>query len=106
MPAIKDQMIYLVVTAHKDGSYLPERKLSDLDRATTVKDIADGQYEDLIQVIECNPVEGICQDVTEDIAWEVSARWATEGEPLTGWRRDFIEQIVGLDAARSFPEAA
>lgn len=106
MPAIKDQMIYLLVAADKGGAYLPERKLSDLDRATTVKDIAAGQYEDLIQVIELNPVEGTCRDVTEDIAWEVSAIWSANGEPLSDWQQDFIEQTIGLEAARSFPRAA
>lgn len=103
---IQDHMSYLVVAAHKDGAYLPERKLSDLDRVTTVKDIAAGQYEDLTQVIEFNPAEGICRDVTEDIAWEVSALWSRDGEPLSDWQRDFIEQNIGLAAARSFPEAA
>lgn len=106
MPAIKDQMIYLVVAADKDGDYLPERCVSDLDRATTVKDIADGRYEDLIQVIECNPVEGICRDVTDDIAWEVSAIWSRDGQSLSDWQRDFIEQIIGLEAAGAFPRAA
>lgn len=106
MPAIKDQMIYLVIGTDKDDAYLPERKLSDLDRATVIKDIADGQYEGLIQVIECNPVEGICRDVTEDIAWKVSAIWSANGEPLSDWQQDFIEQTIGLEAARSFPRAA
>ena len=106
MPAIKDQMICLLVAADKGGAYLPERKLSDLDRATVIKDIAGGQYEDLIQVIELNPVEGTCRDVTEDIAWEVSAIWSANGEPLSDWQQDFIEQTIGLEAARSFPRAA
>lgn len=106
MPAIKDQMIYLVIGTDKDGAYLPEQRISDLDRATVIKDIADGQYEDLIQVIECNPVEGICRDVTEDIAWEVSAIWSANGEQLSDWQQDFIEQIIGLDAAGAFPRAA
>jgi len=103
---IKDHMAYIVLVAHRSGEYLPEQNVPDLDRATVVKDIADGQYEGLTQVIEINPAEGTCRTVTEDIAWEVSARWAAEGEPLTGWRHDFIEQVIGLTAARSFPEAA
>ena len=73
---IKDHMAYIVLVAHQSGEYLPEQSVSSLDRATVVKDIADGQYEDLIQVIELNPVEGTCRDVTEDIAWEVSAIWS------------------------------
>ena len=106
MPAIKDQMIYLMIGTDKDGAYLPERKLSDLDRATVIKDIADGQYEGLTQVLEINPAEGICRDVTEDMAWEVSALWSRDGEPLSDWQRDFIEQTIGLEAARSYPRAA
>lgn len=103
---IKDHMAYIVVCDGSDGGYLPERKVSDLDRATVVKDIADGQYEGLTQVIEINPVEGTCRDVTEDIAWEVSALWSRDGEPLSDWQRDFIEQTIGIAAARAFPEAA
>lgn len=103
---IKDHMAYIVVCESGDGGYLPERKVSDLDRATVVKDIADGQYEGLTQVIEINPVEGTCRDVTEDIAWEVSALWSRDGEPLSDWQRDFIEQTIGIAAARAFPEAA
>ncbi len=104
--SIKDHMAYIVVCDSGNGGYLPERKLSDLDRATVVKDIADGQYEGLTQVIELNPVEGICRDVTEDIAWEVSAIWSANGEPLSDWQQDFIEQTIGLEAASSFPRAA
>ena len=103
---IKDHMAYIVLVAHRSGEYLPEQNVSSLDRATVVKDVADGQYEDLIQVIELNPVEGTCRDVTEDIAWEVSALWSRDGEPLSDWQRDFIEQTIGLEAARSFPRAA
>ena len=103
---IKDHMAYIVLVAHRSGEYLPEQNVSSLDRATVVKDIADGQYEDLIQVIELNPVEGTCRDVTEDIAWEVSAIWSANGEPLSDWQQDFIEQTIGLEAARSFPRAA
>lgn len=103
---IKDHMAYIVLVAHRSGEYLPEQNVSALDRATVVKDIADGQYEGLTQVIEINPVEGTCRDVTEDIAFEVSALWSRDGEPLSDWQRDFIEQTIGLAAARAFPEAA
>jgi hypothetical protein len=103
---IQDHMSYLVVVAHKDGAYLPERKLSDLDRATVIKDIADGQYEGLTQVIEFNPAEGICRDVTEDIAREVMTLWARQGEPLRNWQYEFVELHVSMQAAQSFRRAA
>lgn len=103
---IKDHMAYIVVCDSSDDAYLPERKLSDLDRATVIKDIADGQYEGLTQVLEINPTEGTCRDVTEDIVWEVSELWSRDGEHLSDWQQDFIEQIIGLDAASAFPRAA
>lgn len=67
MAIIKDRMIYLVVSAHKDGALLPERSVCDLNRATTIRDIADGQFGEVEQVLELNPVEGTCRDVTDDI---------------------------------------
>ncbi len=106
MPLISDRMIYLVTAASKDGDYLVERHTSDLDRATTIKDIASGEIEDLVQVLECNPVEGICRDVTTDIAREVMEVWANNGEPISNRQKNFIELHVSLSAARAFRRAA
>ena len=105
MSSIKDRMVYVVIVAHESGDFIPEQPVY-VDRKTVVRDIANGQYEELVQVLECNPVEHICNDCSEDIAWEVSARWADDGEPLTDWQRDFIEQFLGLDVANAFPRAA
>jgi len=106
MPLISDRMIYLVTVAYEDGDYVSPRPLSDLDRATTIKDIASGEIEDLVQVLECNPVEGICRDVTTDIAREVMDVWANNGEPISNRQKNFIELHVSLSAARAFRRAA
>ena len=92
MPAIKDQMIYLMIGTDKDGAYLPERKLSDLDRATVIKDIADGQYEGLAQVIAFNPVEHTCDDVTSEIMGEAAFEIIkdTHYDDLNDWQRAFV----------------
>lgn len=78
MAKITDQMVYLVVVAHSGGDYLPEQNVAEMDRKTVVRDIAEAQYEDLIQVLECNPVEGTCRDVTNDIMNAVYELWADE----------------------------
>lgn len=103
---IHDRMIYLVVCRHHTGNFLPERETADLDRATTVRQIAEGQFSNVAQVIELNPVEHTSRDVSEDIAREVMTIWAHRGEPLADQQVDFIEQHVSIGAARSFQRAA
>lgn len=103
MPAIADHMTYLVVCASRSGAaYIVEREVADCDKATTIKMIASGEFEGLAQVLECNPVEGTCRDVTADIARDVMTVWADGGEPLTRFQRDFVESHIGMSAAASF----
>lgn len=106
MPAIKDQMTYIAVCSSKTGNYVRERDVADTDRKTTVADISSGEIEDVVQVLEVNPVEGTCRDVTEDIAREVMTAWANDAEPLLDWQFDFVEQFVSMQAAQSFRRAA
>jgi transcriptional regulator NrdR family protein len=106
MPAIADRMIYFCTVATNSGDVVQERSVSDLDRASTVKDIAAGQIEDLVQVIECNVVEGTSRDVTSDIARDVMNIWANEAEPLADWQYVFVEMFVSKQAADSFRRAA
>jgi hypothetical protein len=106
MAKITDQMVYLVVMDHKSGAYFPEQSVAETDRKTVVRDIASGQYDGLLQVLELNPVEGICRDVTEDICREVMNTFANEGEPLTAWQYEFVDLHVGTAAANSFARAA
>jgi hypothetical protein len=93
MSPISDHMIYLVTVAHPGGAYMPERDVADLDRKTTVQDIATGQFEDVLQVIECNPVEKICHDVTEDIMREAADSILAKNayRDLNDWQRDFVD---------------
>ena len=102
---IQDRMQYLVIVRACDGSeYMAERSLSDMDRATTVLDISEGQFEYLTiqQVIEFNPAEHTSRDVTEDIMKEVIAIWADSGEPIEFDQYEFVELHAGTRVARSF----
>ena len=106
MAKITDQMVYLVVVAHSGGDYLPEQNVAEMDRKTVVRDIANAQYEGVIQVLECNPVEGICRDCTDDIMDAVCELWADEGEPVQDWQYSIIEQTRGTVAANAFQRSA
>jgi hypothetical protein len=62
-----DRDFTIVICDHKDGPFIPE--ISDLDRtraAMVAKDIADCQYTDVLAVIEFNPKEFTCREVTHD----------------------------------------
>lgn len=103
---VQDHMTYIVLCAARNGcTYLPERKLSDLDFKTTVSDIATGQIEDMVQVLEINPVEHTCSDVTEEVALAVVSYWADEREPLTHSQYAFVERYAGVRTALHFGRA-
>ncbi|HDA7126278.1 TPA: hypothetical protein O5T86_001282 [Staphylococcus aureus] len=55
-------------------------------------------------VHECE-APSICNDVTEAVAWAF-AEALDHSEPLSDWQRDYIEQNLGIMAARAFPRAA
>lgn len=93
---------YLVLCGHHIDEYAPERDAKDMDRATTIKDIVDGQFQNLTRVIEV----GTNNDVTLDLAREVMTVWAHQGEPLSFWQYEFVELHIGTRAARSFLRAA
>src|SRR6202000_405123 len=41
-------------------------------RKSVIEDIGSGEYRDVLTVLEMNPVEGRCRDVTDEIMGEVS----------------------------------
>jgi hypothetical protein len=95
--------LYFIIQGHKISPYVAERDVSDMDRATTIRQIAEGQFENLRSVLELDLEKNTARDVTREMAGEVMDRWASEGnEPLSHWRRDFLEMHVGMRAANSF----
>jgi len=102
-----DQQLYLIFEADRAGnSWIAERQISDMDRKTTLEDVASGQFSDLVAVIEFNPIEHGSRDVTEDFAKEVATIWALEEEPLTDTQREFLEFHIGVSFANQFAQAA
>jgi len=78
-----DRMIYLVISDHKTGPLIRETSLADTDRKTVERDIADDQYGEIISVLELNPVEGICREVTDEFQTAIDDR----NEAVTDARR-------------------
>ena len=98
--------LYIVFERHISGDYTADQRTSEMDRATVVKEIAQGQYEDIVRVLEIDPANGTCRDATKDIAIDVCEIWSDRGGELFDWERDFLEEWVSFEAARAFPRAA
>ena len=82
--------------------YSTERDLRSMGRETTIRHIAEGQFDGISRIIEVDLAAGTSRDATDEISREVMTRWAHEGEPLTHSQYDFVERFVGVKAARSF----
>jgi hypothetical protein len=84
-PAPKpDRMAYLVRCQFRDCLAWAEREDGDTDRATTVDHIRTGNLSNVVTVLELNPVEGICHDVTDEILAEAEqARIDRQTEPAS-----------------------
>lgn len=89
---IRDRMAYVVICDHSGGAYLPEQNVSELDRKTVVSLIASGEFDNVKQVLECNPIEGICRDCTDDVMTEAAFAIIkdTAYDDLSDWQRDFV----------------
>jgi hypothetical protein len=63
---VLDRMFYLVISERRDGPIIYEIEPSRMDMSSVAKDIRDKQYGQVMHVIEFNPIEHICKDVTND----------------------------------------
>ena len=61
-----DRPMFIVISDHKDGPYISE---TDLDRTALnnlCKDLREGQYSDVLTIIEINLAAHHCRDVTHE----------------------------------------
>ena len=75
-------------------------------RAQVIADIAQGQIENVIQVLEIVEDEGSCRDVTEDIACDVRDLLGKENNGVRGALRDWIDHWCGPSTADQLNAAA
>jgi hypothetical protein len=49
-----DEPMYLVIVHHPTGDYIPEPDVVLTGLKEVCKDLRDGQYENVVAVLECN----------------------------------------------------
>lgn len=69
-----DRQMFLVICDHKDGLYIPETDIERTGLVRLTKDILQGQYNDIVAVIEFNPTEHTCKDATDEFREVIDRR--------------------------------
>jgi len=70
------------------AAWLREAPLTGLTRDAVVKDILDGQIEDVARILEIDEAAGTVKDVTTEIANDVcDGTWGEGREPFASLRR-------------------
>jgi hypothetical protein len=62
-----DHPVYLVVVNHPGGPYIRETDIADTALVKVCKDLRDGQYEDVLAVLECSNVRDATHDFKDII---------------------------------------
>jgi hypothetical protein len=85
----------------KAGHAWIERNVNDTSRSTLINDLIGGQIENPLQILEVDPAEGTCRDVTEDVAKALADYSASKCEPLPA--RWWISFTMNAGAAWARP---
>lgn len=86
---------YLVISGRAIDAYTPERDVKDCTWSETVKDIAEGQFENIISVIEI----GTGRQVLPMMMLEVEQVWAKNDESLSDWQKELHQHVKEMQAA-------
>jgi hypothetical protein len=94
-----DVDVYLVLDDFgKIGRAYREVDETQADRATLIKDLICGQYNNPVRIVAFNTSEGWSRDVSEEIAREIR-EWADrKGEELSSGLREWIAWQIELGA--------
>jgi hypothetical protein len=90
----------------RHGRAFVETDRDNNSRSQVIADIAQGQLENVIQVLEIVEDEGSCRDVTEDIACDVRDLLSRENNGVRGALRDWIDHWCGPSTADQLNAAA
>ena len=96
VPDGADQTIYLVVDRFGGlGTAYRETDVERTDLETVITDLISGQFNDPVRVVAFNTLEHWSQDVSQDIALEIQARYDIQGAGVPEHVQDFIANYTG-----------
>ena len=91
--------LYFCECSFRTGTAFIETDRLTNSRRGVVQDIASGQIENVVRVLEVFEDEGSCRDVTEDIAREVCEAIEDQRDGCPSILRDWIDEWCGVSTA-------
>jgi hypothetical protein len=105
VPEDTNRDVYLVLDDFgRLGRAWRETDEAGTSRATLVRNLLDGQYENPVRIIAFNTVEGWSRDVTVDIADELRRRYV-EYDEVSESVLKFLEATCGLIPGEGVPRS-
>ena len=96
--------MYLVLDDFgKLGRVYREVDEAEADKATVIRRLIEGQYNDPVRIVAFNTSEGWARDVSEDIAREIRDWAARKGDELSPALRDWIDWQIDLAERHARP---
>jgi len=91
-----DVTVYIVLDGFEQlGQAYRETDEAKAGLEDVIEDLLAGEFNRPVRIVAFNTAEGWSRDVSEDIAWEVIKRQATECKTLPSSTRAFVEFYVG-----------
>jgi hypothetical protein len=95
VPYGADETVYLVVDSFRSGTVYCETEVERTDLETIISDLLAGQFNSPARVVAFNTLEHWSEDVSADIAAEISVRCDIDGLAVPEHLRDFVDRYAG-----------
>jgi hypothetical protein len=102
VPNGTDQTVYLTVYLVVDdygrlGRAFRETDVERSDLENVISDLMSGQYNNPVRVVAFNTTERWSEDVSEDVAREITRRLGLAGDELPSPLEAFVDRHVGSE---------
>lgn len=95
VPYGTDKTVYLVVDSFRSGAVYRETEVERTDLETIIGDLLSGQFNNPVRVVAFNTLEHWSEEVSADVASEISIRCDIDGLPVPEHLRDFVDRYAG-----------
>jgi hypothetical protein len=94
VPYGADETVYVVVDGFRSGAVYRETEVERADLETIISDLLSGQFNNPVRVVAFNTLEHWAEDVSRDVASEISARCDIDSLPVPEHLNDFVERYA------------